>query len=91
MNYRKLDAQLAAAMDEMENLEEPALAVFIHMVRAPDSSAATFLKEIGVKFAARQQIVTAKVSPRAVAELSKQPWVRFVKLSQPLHMRHGKN
>jgi hypothetical protein len=91
MNYRKLDARLAAALDEMKNPEEPALAVFIHMVQAPDSSAATFLKEIGVKVVSRQQIVTAKVSPRAVAELSKQPWVRYVKLSQPLHMRNGKN
>jgi hypothetical protein len=91
MNYRKLDARLAAALVEMENPEEPALSVFIHLAQAPDSSAATFLKTLGVKAPARQQIVTAKVSPHAVAELSMQPWVRYVKLSQPLHMRNGKN
>ncbi len=92
MNYRKLDTRLAAALDEMQNdgnkvSEEPALSVFIHMAQTPDPTAADFLKEIGVKLTStRQQIVTAKVSPRAVEELSKQPWVRLVKLSQKLRM-----
>jgi hypothetical protein len=91
MNYRKLDTRLAAALDEMKNPEEPALAVFIHMAQAPDSSAATFLKDIGVKLtSSRQQIVTARVSPRDVEELSKQPWVRQVKLSQKIRMLNQK-
>jgi hypothetical protein len=90
-NYRKLDAKLAAALDEAQNPEEPALSVFIHISPAPDSSAATFLQEIGVKVTSpRQQIVTAKVSPRAVEELSKQPWVRYLKLSQKLRLLNGK-
>jgi len=91
MNYRKLDTRLAAALEEMQNPEEPALAVFIHIAPAPDSSAATFLKDIGVKLTSpRQQIVTARVSPRDVEELSKQPWVRAVKLSQKLRMLNPK-
>ncbi len=90
MNYRKLDAKLAAVLDEMENSEEAALSVFIYMTPRPDPNASTFLKEIGVKVSARQQIVTAKVSPRAVEELSKQPWVRAVKLSRPLRPLNGK-
>jgi hypothetical protein len=90
MNYRKLDAKLAAVLEEMENPEEAALSVFIYMAPRPDATASTFLKEIGVKVSGRQQIVTAKVSPRAVKELSKQPWVRAVKLSRPLRPLNGK-
>jgi hypothetical protein len=91
MNYRKLDAKLTAALDEMENPEEPKLLVFIHIAPTSDSSATTFLEEIGVKVAStRQQIFTAKISPREVKELSEQPWVRYVKLSQPLRMLNGK-
>jgi hypothetical protein len=92
MNYRKLDAKLAAALTEVKNPEEPALSVFIHMAQAPDPSAATFLKELGVKISSnrQQQIVTARVSPRAVAELSQKSWVRYVKLSQPLRLLNSK-
>jgi len=90
MNYRKLDAKLAAVLDELENPEEAALSVFIYMAARPDPTASTFLKEIGVTVSARQQIVTAKVSPRAVEELSKQPWVRAVKLSRTLRPLNGK-
>jgi len=90
MNYRKLDAQLTAALEKAQNSEEPALSVFIHLAPAADSSAVTFLEEIGVKISARQQIVTAKISPREVKELSKKPWVRYVKLSRPLRMMNGK-
>ena len=91
MNYRKLDTRLAAALGQIQNPEEPALSVFIHMAQAPDSTAATFLKDLGVKLtSARQQIITARVSPRNVEELSKQPWVRVVKLSQKLRMLNSK-
>lgn len=96
MNYRKLDTRLAAALDEMQNngdrdLTEPALSVFIHMAQAPDSAATRFLKEIGVKLtSAQQQIITAKVSPRAVEELSQKPWVRYVRLSQKLRLLNTK-
>jgi len=91
MNYRKVDAKLAAALDGMKNPEEPALSVFILMTQAPDSAVATFLKELGVKMSSpRQQILTAKVSPRAVEELSKQPWVRCVRLSGQMKMMNGK-
>jgi len=91
MNYRKVDATLAAALAETENAEEPRLAVFIHMKEAPNASAATFLETLGVKVnSTRQHIFTATISPREVKELSKQPWVRYVKLSQKLRMLNGK-
>lgn len=91
MNYRKLDARLTAALDAVQNPEEPALPVFILMKQTPDSTAASFLKEIGVKVTSpRQQVFTAKISPRAVEELSNQPWVRAVKLSGTLRPMNGK-
>jgi hypothetical protein len=87
MDNRKIDAVLAAALDEMKNPEERALPVFIHTAQTVDPTATTFLREIGVKGAtAGKKIFTATLSPRAVEELSKQPWVRYVKLSQKLRM-----
>ncbi len=87
MDYRKIDAVLAAALDEMKNPEERALSVFIHTAQKVDLTATTFLREIGVRGATEgKKIFTATLSPRAVEELSKQPWVRYVKLSQKLRM-----
>lgn len=87
MNYRKIDAPLVAAVDEIKNAEEPLQAVFIHTAKAPDETATTFLKAMGVRINSPQQkIFTANLSPHAVKELSQQPWVRYVKLSQKLHM-----
>jgi hypothetical protein len=91
MNYRKIDAGLAATLGEMQNPDEQALSVFIHTAQAADTMATSFLREIGVRNAtAGKKIFTATLSPRAVAELSKQPWVRYVKLSQKLRMVNGK-
>ncbi|MDZ7292731.1 MAG: hypothetical protein ONB44_05485 [candidate division KSB1 bacterium] len=87
MNYGKIDAFLAAALKEAQNPEEPSLPVFIHTTQAVDVTATDFLQEIGVKGILKgKKIFTAKLSPRAVAELSQQPWVRYVKLSQKLRM-----
>lgn len=86
MNYHKVDAPLAAAVDEIKNAEEP-LAIFIYTAKSRDETATTFLNAIGVRvYSANQQIFTATVSPHTVKELSQQPWVRYVKLSQKLHM-----
>jgi len=85
MNYGKVDAPLAAAVDEIENVEEPTLAVFIHTAPSRDEIATTFLNGIGVRvYSKNQEIFTATVSPHTVEELSQQPWVRYVRLSQKL-------
>lgn len=87
INYRKVDAPLAAAVDEIKNTEEPTLAVFIYTAKSRDETATTFLNGLGIRvYSAHQEIFTATVSPHTVKELSQQPWVRFVKLSQELHM-----
>jgi hypothetical protein len=75
----------------MKNPEERVLSVFIHTAQTVDPTATTFLREIGVKGAmAGKKIFTATLSPHAVEELSKQPWVRYVKLSNRLRMVNGK-
>lgn len=62
MDYRKVDAALAAAMEEVQNPEEPALAVFIHMAHAPRARGeeAELLRRLGVSgIAAGRQVFTA--------------------------------
>jgi hypothetical protein len=87
MNYRKVDAPLAAALDEIKSAKEPLLAVFIYTAKSRDETATIFLNGIGVRvYSKNQEIFTATISPRKVKELSLQPWVRYVKLSQKLHM-----
>ena len=89
MNYQKVDATLAAALDEIKNAEEPTLAVFIYTARSRDETATIFLNGLGVRvYSTHQEIFTATVSPHTVKELSQQPWVRYVKLSQKLNLRN---
>lgn len=87
MNHRKIDAPLAAAVAEIENAEEPMLAVFIYTAQSRDEAATIFLNGIGVRvYSKNQEIFTATVSPQTVKKLSQQPWVRYVKLSSKLHI-----
>lgn len=87
MNYHKVDATLAVALDEIKSVEEPLLSVFIYTAKSRDETATTFLNGIGVRvYSKNQEIFTATVSPQTVKKLSQQPWVRYVKLSQKLHM-----
>jgi hypothetical protein len=87
MNHRKIDATLAAALDEIKSAEEPLLSVFIYTAKSRDETATIFLNGIGVRvYSTNQEIFTATVSPQTVKKLSQQPWVRYVKLSQKLHM-----
>ncbi len=87
MNYHKVDATLAVALDEIKSAEEPLLSVFIYTAKSRDETATTFLNGIGVRvYSKNQEIFTATVSPQTVKKLSQQPWVRYVKLSQKLHM-----
>ena len=85
MDYRKIDAALAAALDETQDPEERSLAVFIHTTHAPRHGEAALLEELGVSgVGGRRQIFTATLSPRAIGELSEQPWLRHLRLSQRL-------
>jgi hypothetical protein len=87
MDYRKIDAALAAALDEVRDPEERFLAVFIHTTHPPGQAEAAFLERLGVSgIRGERQVFTATLSPRAIAQLSDQPWLRFLRLSQRLRL-----
>ncbi|MBG1257886.1 hypothetical protein [Nostoc commune] len=87
MNYQKLDAALATVLNDIKNLEEPSLAVFIHTEPILDSAAIAILESFGVNgISGGKEIFTATLSPNAISQLSKQPWVKYLKRSQQLRL-----
>ncbi len=86
MNYQKLDPALAMALNDVQNPEEPSLVVFIHTEPAPDAEAAAFLEGLGVNVTSGRDVFTAKLSANAVSQLSQQPWVQYIRLSQTLRL-----
>ncbi|NMG05615.1 hypothetical protein [Brasilonema sp. UFV-L1] len=92
MNYQKLDTALAVALNDVSNSQEPILKVFIHTninVRYTDKSA--MLENLGVAdVTPEKDVFTATLSPNAISQLSDQPWVQYIKLSQNLHLVNQK-
>ncbi len=87
MNYQKLDAALATALNDFQNLEEPSLGVFIHTEPILDSAAIAILESLGVSgVSSGKDIFTATLSPNAISQLSEQPWVKYLKRSQQLRL-----
>ncbi|AFY33391.1 hypothetical protein [Calothrix sp. PCC 7507] len=87
MNYQKLDAALAIALNDVPNPEESSLDVFIHTEPVLDADAAAVLENLGVSTATTgKDIFTAALSPNAISQLSEQPWVQYLKLSQQLSL-----
>jgi hypothetical protein len=87
MNYQKLDASLAMALNDVQDQQEPSLVVFIHTKKSPDANAATFLENLGVSgVTSDKDVFTATLSPSAISQLSEQPWVQSLKLSQKLRL-----
>jgi hypothetical protein len=85
MNYQKLDTALAMALNEVQNPEERSLGVFIHTEPVPDPAAASFLESLGVGgVTAGRDVFTATLSANAISQLSEQPWVQYLKLSQTM-------
>ena len=84
MNYKKLDTALAMALNELQDSEEQSLVVFIHTEPVPDAKATAFLESLGVKVTRGQDVFTATLSANAVSQLSDQPWVKAIRLSQNL-------
>lgn len=86
MNYQKLDAPLSMALKDVQNTDEPTLQVFIHTKPVSKAETAT-LENLGVSGVTRgKDVFTATLSPNAISQLSEQPWVQYVKLSQKLHL-----
>lgn len=84
MDYQKLDAALAMALNDIQNPDEGNLIVFIHTDPVPDAEATTFLERLGVRVTAGKDVFTATLSANAISQLSEQSWVQYIKLSQKL-------
>jgi hypothetical protein len=85
MNYQKLDAALATALNDVQSLEDSNLGVFIHTEPILDSAATAVLERLGVSgVTSGKDIFTATLSPNAISQLSEQSWVKYLKRSQQL-------
>ncbi|MFN6527982.1 hypothetical protein [Nostoc sp. ChiSLP03a] len=91
MNYQKLDAALATALNDVQNSEETSLGVFIHTEPILNSTATAVLESFGVSgVSSGKDIFTATLSPKAISQLSEQPWVKYLKRSQQLSLLNRK-
>jgi hypothetical protein len=87
MNYQKLDSALAMAMNDAQDQEEQSLVVFIHTEIVSDPAATAVLENYGVSgVTVGKDVFTTTLSPNAVSQLSEQPWVKYLKLSQKLRL-----
>ncbi|MEH2195961.1 MAG: hypothetical protein V7K98_25420 [Nostoc sp.] len=87
MNYQKLDAALATALNDVQNSEDQSLGVFIHTEPILDSAATAVLESLGVSgVTSGKDIFTATLSPNAISQLSEQSWVKHLKRSQQLRL-----
>ncbi|MCL6750174.1 hypothetical protein KBT16_03950 [Nostoc sp. CCCryo 231-06] len=85
MNYQKLDAALATALNDTQDPEEQSFAVFIHTEPILDSAATAVLASLGVSdITSGKDIFTATLSANAISQLSEQSWVKYLKRSQQL-------
>ncbi len=85
MDYQKVDPALAAALTEAPDPEARTLAVFVHLERSLGAEQIACLERLEVPAGqAGARVVTATVSVRAVAELTEQSWVQYVRLSRPM-------
>jgi hypothetical protein len=91
MNYQKLDAALAVALKDIPEPEQPSLAVFIHTEPVSDPAVTSVLENLGISGISRgKDAFTATLSPNAIYQLSDQPWVKYLKLSQKLRLVNRK-
>jgi hypothetical protein len=87
MNYKKLDAALAMAVNQVENPQVPSFVVFIRTNLPLDNTALAFLESLGIKGVTQaNEVFTATVSVSAISQLSEQSWVQFLQLSQKLRL-----
>lgn len=84
MNYQKLDTALAIALNDVHNPEQPSLTVFIQTDSAPDTAATTLLESLGIRVTSGRTMFSATLSANAISQLSEQPWVKSIRLSQTL-------
>lgn len=87
MDHRKLDAALAAALEEPGDPAAPELAVFVHTDHPLGAEETGLMDRLGVSGATPgRNVFTATLSRRAIDELSEQPWVQSLRLSRKLRL-----
>jgi hypothetical protein len=93
MDYHKLDTALTMKLNEIEDPQQQSLKVFIHTNTAADTvEASDTLKDLGVPdVTPGKDVFTADLSPNAISQLSEQPWVQYIKLSQNLNLLNLKS
>jgi len=86
MDYRKIDADLAFALEEVDpTSNEPVFSVFVRTKDETDLGAMALLGALGVRSPEPGSgVYTAELSSRGVAELSKQHWVHSLTLARTL-------
>ncbi|MEM6398847.1 MAG: hypothetical protein AAF757_01250 [Cyanobacteria bacterium P01_D01_bin.116] len=90
MNFSKLDIALILALKKIQDQSRPCLVVFIHIELPIDSEAIALLEDFSVSgITAQRDVFTATLSSNAVSQLSEQPWVKSLKLSQQLRLSSG--
>jgi len=88
MDYSKLDAALAGALDADLDADDASLTVFIHTHETPGAGESARLKELGVNDpAGMRRLFTATLSPRALAALSGEVWIKYIELSGTVQPR----
>jgi hypothetical protein len=85
MDYQKLDAGLAGALEEVTEAINDELPVSVRTKRPLSSTEQAELRHLGGQGVdSGLGIYSATVNRASLAELSKKPWVRLVSLARPL-------
>ncbi|MDJ0678210.1 MAG: hypothetical protein QNJ36_22970 [Calothrix sp. MO_167.B42] len=85
MNYQKIDASLAMALNRVQNPHERSFVIFIHTQPILESTVKIFLMNLGIsEITEGERVFTATLSADTISELSDQSWVEYLKLSQIL-------
>jgi hypothetical protein len=86
-DYRKIDSALALALEDVVDEDAAGLEVFVHTVEAPGPRESDSLTRLGVQDVSGGRVVfSSTLSPAAIKELSRQPWVRYLRLSRKLRL-----
>ena len=90
MNFAKLDTALILALKRVQDPSIACFVVFIHTESLLDSAAIALLQDLGVcGITDGKNVFTATLSSNAISQLSEQPWVEYLKLSQELRLVSG--
>jgi hypothetical protein len=87
MNYLKLDAAVASALEDFTDKANKTLVVSVRTTHPLSQSEQEELKDLGGQGVdSGVGIYSATVDRTTLADLSTKPWVRLVSLARPLKM-----